>query len=208
MSVETFFPVRATPTPMTGARALDIFLCELPVPQIMALYSVSKSVVYDIKAGRTWSHVTGRDNRRDPGTRQHYDDPRTGVVALYSKWGGKIVERRYRGAEGRKKTLDALKETFGEKRFSQLQIAITPDIDADALNHSESDPLNEKWWGVSRRGKKGGEKRKLQPEGADRASKSHQTNRTAPNFDDLRPAVGLDRLTQIDAQIQGNQKVA
>jgi hypothetical protein len=55
-----------------------------------------------------------------------------------------------------------LKKTFGEKRFSQLQIAITPDIDTDALAHLESDPLNEKWWGVSRRGKKGGEKRGIE----------------------------------------------
>jgi hypothetical protein len=207
MSVEAFFPVRATPTPMTGARALDIFLCELPVLQIMALYSVSKSVVYDIKAGRTWSHVTGRDNRRDPGTRQHYDDPRTGVVALYSKWGGKIVERRYRGAEGRHKVLNDLKKTFGEKRFSQLQIAITPDIDTDALAHMESDPLNEKWWGVSRRGKKGGEKRKsevrVQKESPIPAIARETALESRGTFFTTQPS-------QEGAlpQIQGNQKVA
>jgi hypothetical protein len=203
MSVETFFPVRATPTPMTGVRALDIFLCELPVPQIMALYSVSKSVVYDIKAGRTWSHVTGRDNRRDPGTRQHYDDPRTGVVALYSKWGGKIVERRYRGAEGRHKVLNDLKKTFGEKRFSQLQIAITPDIDTDALAHLESDPLNEKWWGVSRRGKKGGEKRSPQC-----VAENQTTGVSRPVSRPQIPNATTSLKEGVFAEIQGNQKVA
>jgi hypothetical protein len=207
MNRTAYYPVKRD-RPLTPERALDIFLCELPVPQIMALYGVGKSVVYDIKAGRTWSHVTGKDGRRDPLTRAHYDDPRTGVVALYSVHGAKIVERRYRGAEGRATILQDFRKRFGAERFARLTVAIRPDVDADVLDLLEGDPLNERWWGVSRRGKKkaGGAKR---DEGVEEvAANASQSNSFAPSFDDLGGAVGLAHSTQIDRILDQIEQVA
>lgn len=211
MSTEAYYPVRRTPRPLTGATAMDIFLCELPVPQIMALYGVGKSVVYDIKAGRTWSHVTGKDGRRDPLTRVHYDDPRTGVVALYSQHGAKVVERRYRGAEGRSAILQDFRKRFGAERFARLTVAIRPDVDADVLDLLEGDPLNERWWGVSRRGKKkagGAERRSASEEEVTMPAIARET--TLPDrgtFFPTQPSQSV-AVSGTGAQIDSLEKVA
>jgi hypothetical protein len=130
-----FEPQKATRSLISPATALSIFEAEGTVALIASRFRVSKTVVYDIKAGRAWGHVTGVDGRRERArTTYRYDDPVKGTLALYSAAGAKIVERRYRGVDNRHAILRELEASLGAERFGRTTVAFTPDLSEESVD--------------------------------------------------------------------------
>jgi hypothetical protein len=130
-----FEPQKATRSLISPATALSIFEAEGTVALIASRFRVSKTVVYDIKAGRAWGHVTGVDGRRERArTTYRYDDPVKGTLTLYSAAGAKIVERRYRGVDNRHAILRELEASLGAERFGRTTVAFTPDLSEESVD--------------------------------------------------------------------------
>jgi hypothetical protein len=207
-----FMPQKAHRGSIDRETAVKIFLAEGKPSEIARRFRVTRTVVYDIKAGRSWGYATGVDGRavRSTGTGR-YDDPVKGAVILYSRSGGKIVERRYVGASGRRRVLADLKGSLGPERFDKLTIHFRPDLkpaSLEAVNLENPDPvtfgLKADREAFEEAVEMGGEICDLHPE----AANASHCNSLAPSFDDLGGAVGLDRSAQIDRILDQIEQVA
>jgi hypothetical protein len=144
-------PQKATRATITQDTARAIFNSSLTPNEIAEVFNVTPRMVYAIKSGRSWAYATGTEAKVD--RRVHYDDPRSGTIALYSSKGAKVVERRYKSGESRRKILSDFKRSFGETHFRKLTVAITPDINWDTLALIDLENPRPGLFGLNRRGK-------------------------------------------------------
>lgn len=207
-----FMPQKAHRGSIDRETAVKIFLAEGKPSEIARRFRVTRTVVYDIKAGRSWGYATGVDGRavRSSGTGR-YDDPVKGTVILYARSGAKIVERRYVGASGRRQVLSDLKGSLGPDRFAKLTIHFRPDLkpaSLEAVNLENPDPIT---FGLKADREAfeeavevGGEISGLHP----RADNASQSDREYPSFDDLKATVGLAHSAPIDRILDQIEQVA
>jgi hypothetical protein len=213
-----FEPQKVTRGLISPTTVLQIFQAEGTVALIASRFRVSKNIVYDIKAGRAWGHVTGVDGRRERArTTYRYDDPVRGTLVLYSSAGAEIVRRRYRGADNRRTILRELEASLGAERFARTTVAFLPDLQEEsvaAVNLARPNPLS---FGLkaqkiaaqmaAEKGEAGETpwealKRQVAEVGcADSSAESNESDSGAPSCHDLRLAVHPATAAQIDRKI-------